>query len=77
MCAIGLGLLVLAWAERNIALLGFTLGYLVIVLVPVTFGWVAAPPWTYIPHLVIPGGVLLLGAIGFALAQRPARLSAA
>jgi hypothetical protein len=76
-CAIGLALMVLAWAERNIALLGFTLGYLFIVLVPVTFGWVATPPWTYIPHLVIPGGVLLLGAVGFALAQRPARLSAA
>jgi hypothetical protein len=75
--AIGLGLLVLAWAERNIALLTLTLGYLVIVLAPVTFGWVVAPPWTYIPHLVIPGSLLLLGAIGFALAQRSARLSAA
>jgi hypothetical protein len=73
-CAIGLGLLVLAWAERNLALLVFTLGYLVIVLAPVTFGWVVTPPWAYVPHLVIPGGVLLLGAAGFGLAQRSARL---
>ena len=76
-CAIGLGLLVLAWAERHVALLVFTLGYLVIVLAPVTFGWVATPAWTYIPHLVVPGGTLLLGAAGFGLAQRSARLSGA
>ena len=73
--AIGLALLVLAWAERHPALLGFTLGYLVIVLVPVDFGWVMAHPWPwfFLPHLVIDGSVLLLGAFGFGLAQRPAR----
>jgi hypothetical protein len=73
--AIGLALLVLAWAERNRALLVFTLGYLVIVLVPITFGWVIPlSPWSFLPRLVIQGSVLLLGGIGFALAQRPARL---
>ncbi len=73
--AIGLALLVLAWAERNRALLVFTLGYLVIVLVPITFGWVVPlSPWSFLPRLVIAGSVLLLGGIGFALAQRPARL---
>ena len=73
--AIGLALLVLAWAERNPALLVFTLGYLVIVLVPITFGWVIPlSPWSFLPRLVIQGSVLLLGGIGFALAQRPARL---
>ncbi len=78
-CAIGLALLVLAWAERNRALLLFTVGYLVIVLVPITFGWVIArpTPWAHTPHLVIYGSVLLLGGIGFALAQRPGRLPAA
>jgi hypothetical protein len=78
-CAIGLALLVLAWAERNLALLVFTVGYLVIVAAPVTFGWVFThpTPWAPAPRLVISGGVLLLGAIGFALAQRPARLPAA
>src|SRR5580692_4471864 len=37
--AIGLGLLVLAWAERNRALLVLTAAYLVIVLAHVDFGW--------------------------------------
>ncbi len=73
--AIGLALLVLAWAERSRALLVFTLGYLVIVLVPITFGWVIPlSPWSFLPRLVIQGSVLLLGGIGFALTQRPARL---
>lgn len=71
--AIGLALLVLSWVERTWALLAFTLTYLAIVLVPVTFGWtIARPsPWFFLPHLVIQGGVLLLGGIGFAL-TRPA-----
>lgn len=69
---IGLALLVLARVERNWALLVFTLGYLLIVLVPIDFGWVIAhpSPWIFLPHLIIPGSVLLLGGIGFAVAQR-------
>ena len=35
--------------------------------------WRFAPPWDLLPHLVILGGVLLLGGLGFALAQRPWR----
>jgi hypothetical protein len=74
-CAIGLALLVLAWAERNRALLLLTLAYLAVVLVPVNFGWVLDPlsRWYFVPRLVIDGSVLLLGGIGFALAQRPWR----
>lgn len=74
-CAIGLALLVLAWAERNRALLLLTLAYLVVALVPVSFGWVMAPlsPWSFVPRLVIDGSLLLVGGIGFALAQRPLR----
>lgn len=70
--AIGVSLLVLAWAERNRVLLALTLGYLVIVLTPVSFGWAIAPPspWSSLPHLAIQGGVLLLAGIGFALAQQ-------
>jgi hypothetical protein len=70
--AIGLALLVLAWVERSVALFVVTVGYLVIVLVPVNFGWVLRrpSPWYFLPHLVIYGGVLLLAGIGFALAQR-------
>jgi hypothetical protein len=73
--AIGLALLVLAWAERNRALLLLTLAYLAVVLVPVSFGWAMSPlsPWYFVPRLVIDGSVLLLGGIGFALAQRPLR----
>jgi hypothetical protein len=70
--AIGLALLVLAWVERSIALFVVTVGYLVIVLVPVNFGWVLRhrSPWSFLPHLVIYGSVLLLAGIGFALAER-------
>ncbi len=71
--AIGLALLVLAWAERNRALLLLTLAYLAVVLVPVTLGPDHySPPWYSYPA-VFQGSVLLLGAIGFALAQRPLR----
>jgi hypothetical protein len=74
-CAIGLALLVLARAERNRALLLLTLAYLAIVMVPVSFGWVMDPlsRWYFVPRLVIDGSVLLLGGIGFAVAQRPLR----
>jgi len=71
--AMGLGLLVLAWIERNRALLVFALVYLTVVLVPVTLGWVMVPPWFFLPRLVIAGVVLLLGAAGFALAERRRR----
>lgn len=75
--AIGLALLVLAWAERNRALLLLTLAYLAVVLVPVTFGGGQFnPPWYAYPA-ISQGTVLLLGGIGFALAQRPLRSPAA
>lgn len=70
--AIGLALLVLAWAERDAALLAFTLGYLTIVLVPVTFGWSVPPSrWSHLPHLVITGVLLLLGGLGSLMIRRP------
>jgi len=72
---IGVGLLVLSRLERNIPLLIFTLGYLAVVLVPIDFGWGAH--WgiktAFLPQQVINGTVLLLGAIGFALAGRRRR----
>jgi hypothetical protein len=71
-CGIGLALLVLAWAERNGPLLALAIGYLAAVLLPITFGWVISlPGWFFVPRLVIDGSVLLLGGIGFLLAQRP------
>lgn len=77
-CAIGLALLVLAWAERNRPLVVLVLVYLVVVLVPVSFGWGAGRGHvSFLPQLVIHGSVLLLGGIGFLLAQRPGRRVAA
>ena len=66
--AIGLALLVLAWVERNRALLVFGLVYLAIV----GFGWIVLPhsPWLF---LVSTAAVLLLGSLGFALAERRAQ----
>ncbi|MEV6814262.1 hypothetical protein [Micromonospora sp. NPDC051296] len=70
--AIGLALLLLAWLERHVALLLFAIGYLTVVLVPINFGWGAhwGPSTWFVPQLVINGGALLLGSVGFALAQR-------
>ena len=71
--AIGLALLVLAWAERNRALLLLACVFLAVVLAPITFGeFRFNPPWYSYPAL-FQGAVLLLGGIGFARAQRPLR----
>jgi hypothetical protein len=68
---IGTALLVLTWVERNRALLLVALGYLMVVLVPITFGPDGFnPPW-YATPAVSQGTVLLLAGVGFALAQRP------
>ncbi|BBH70631.1 hypothetical protein ACTI_73160 [Actinoplanes sp. OR16] len=70
---IGVALLVLAWLERNLALLLFTTGYLalVLLLLPMndgldTFGIRASMA---LPQ-VVAGIVLLLGAAGFARSRR-------
>jgi hypothetical protein len=73
---IGLPLLVLARLERSRALLLFTLLYLAVELVPLTTGWAGiavTSPWSGLPRLAVPGLLLLLGALGFALAQLPRR----
>jgi hypothetical protein len=66
--AIGVALLVLAWVERSRALLVFGLGYLVIV----GFGSIFIPhvPWAF---PVVTAAVLLLGSIGFGIAERVGR----
>jgi hypothetical protein len=76
---IGIGLLVLARLERNVPLLAFTLGYLALVLLPL-HDYIHFAGWGYrgilgawLPAQLIHGIVLLLGAIGFALAQRRQR----
>jgi hypothetical protein len=75
--AIGLALVVLSWAERNGALLALALGYSAVVLVTATVGSVSGHGWLGFPlQLVIPASVLLLGGIGFLLAQRVGRRAA-
>src|SRR6266516_221866 len=75
--AIGLALVVLACAERNGALLALALGYSAVVLVAITFGSVSGHRGMGFPvQLVTAGSVLLLGGIGFLLAQRPWRHTA-
>ncbi|MFI7669820.1 hypothetical protein [Nocardia sp. NPDC049526] len=77
--SIGLALFVLARMERNWPLLAFAIGYLVVALLACGMGRrrlglnVGAnfdPTWSFLPSLVVAGGVLLLGGIGFALAER-------
>ncbi|QIY68505.1 hypothetical protein HEP84_03740 [Streptomyces sp. RLB1-33] len=74
--AVGLPLLVLSWVERSRALLLLTLVYLAIYLVPLTDGWAGIPvtsPWSSLPHFAVPGVLLLLGALGFGLAELPGK----
>ncbi len=78
--AISLALFVLAWAERNGALLAFAVCYLAATLlanysdVPrrlfEDLGWAATPHWFFLPTLCLAGGVLLLGGAAFAIAER-------
>jgi hypothetical protein len=75
--AIGVALVVLSWAERNGALLALALGYSAVVLATATVGSVSGHGGLGFPvQLVISGSVLLLGGIGFLLAQRPWRRAA-
>jgi hypothetical protein len=68
--AIGLALLVLAWVERNQALLAFTLVYLAITVALSSRVIHSASPWAFLPQLLIPAAVLLLGSAGFGVLQR-------
>lgn len=74
--AVGLPLLVLCWVERSRALLLLTVVYLAVYLVPLPDGWAGIPftsPWSSLPHFGVPGVLLLLGALGFGLAELSAR----
>jgi hypothetical protein len=77
--SIGLALFVLARVERNWPLSAFATGYLVVALLAcgigtrrlgLNVGSNLAPTWSFLPSLVVAGGVLLLGGLGFALAER-------
>ncbi len=80
--AIGIALLVLAWAERSRALLAFAAGYLAAALLPGLYsttrllaehGWAVPREWHFLPGLWLAGGVLLLGGGAFAVAERARR----
>ena len=73
---IGLALLALAWAERSVALLGFSIVYVVIVLVQSAQTVHSRSAWAFLPELLVPALVLLAGAVGFALIQLVASRSA-
>ncbi|MFB7739996.1 hypothetical protein ACFC08_37885 [Streptomyces sp. NPDC056112] len=58
----------------NPRLVLLTAVYLAIELVPLTTGWAGIPftaPWSFLAHFAVPGALLLLGALGFGLAELP------
>jgi hypothetical protein len=79
---IGLGLCVLAWAERSIALTVIAAGYLALSLVASLYdienildrlGWVISPANSGLPNVVLPALVLLLTGAGAWAVQRQHR----
>ncbi len=77
--AVGLPLLVLARVERSRALLLLAVVYLAVELVPLSTGWAGIPftsPWSALPTFGVPGVLLLLGALGFGLAELSGRRNA-
>ena len=67
---IGLALLLLAWIERGRALLVVTVVYLIVAVATVGIGWFPhTTPWAFLPHLLIDGGVLLIGGTFLAATQ--------
>jgi hypothetical protein len=69
MAVIGLALLVLAWVERHWALLAYSVIYLVIVAIMGAQVIHSASRWFFLPHLLVPAALLLLGAAVFALVR--------
>ncbi|GAA4839613.1 hypothetical protein GCM10023235_13750 [Kitasatospora terrestris] len=76
---VGIPLLVLARVERSPALLLLAALCLAVELVPLSSGWAgigATSPWSALPRYGVPGVLLLLGALGFGLAERNGRRTA-
>ncbi len=83
---IGIGLCVLAWAERSIALSVIAAGYLGLTLVASLYdienvfydlGWNLSPADSRLPNVVLPALVLLLSGAGAWVVQRRRRPSPA
>ncbi len=82
---IGMGLCVLAWAERSIALTVIAAGYLALSLVASLYdienvfydlGWNISPADSGLPNVVLPALVLLLSGAGAWVVQRRRRRAA-
>lgn len=73
---IGLALLVLAWVERHWALLAYSLAYLAIVVIMGNQVIHSTSRWFFLPYLLVPAAVLLLGAAVFALFRPTAEVQA-
>jgi hypothetical protein len=76
LAVIGLALLVLAWVERHWALLAYTVVYLAIGMVQGNQVIHSSSPWFFLPYLLVPAAVLLLGAAVFALVRPTAEVQA-
>jgi len=74
LAVIGLALLVLAWVERHWALTAYALVYLAIGAVQGNQIIHSSSPWFFLPHLLVPAAVLLLGAAAFALSRPSAEV---
>jgi hypothetical protein len=79
---IGLGLCVLAWAERSLALTAIAAGYLAVSLVASLYDienvlyrlhWTISPAASSLPNVVLPALVLLLSGASAWVAQRQRR----
>jgi hypothetical protein len=79
---IGLGLCMLAWAERSVALTVIAAGYLALSLVASLYdienilyrlGWVISPAASGVPNVALPALVLLLSGAGAWVVQRRRR----
>jgi hypothetical protein len=74
---IALGLFVLAWLERSIALAVFAAGFFAVAMLSNLYdvenqspaiGWTPSDQWQLLPNLWLSGFTLLLGGIGFGVA---------
>ena len=70
--AIGLALLVLAWVEANRLLAAFSVVFLGLVVAQASVVIHSPSHWYFLPQLLVPAAILVIGAGGFAV-LRPAR----
>jgi hypothetical protein len=76
LAVIGLALLVLAWVERHWALLAYSLGYLAIAAFMGSQVIQSTSRWFFLPYLLVPAVVLLLGSAAFAVFRPNAEVQA-